>query len=191
MGTTSKLSRRDFLKLTGSTAAGATAVGLAAYGVKTAYAAPQKTPKRGQEFPSVCPYCAVGCGQLAMVSDGNIINIEGNPDSPINQGTLCSKGSASFQLVHNQRRMTKGMYRAPGSDSWQDMSVEEILDLVAKRMIESREKNFVEDLNGTSVNRTESLAWLGSACVDNEECYLISKLGRTIGIVYLEHQARI
>jgi formate dehydrogenase major subunit len=191
MGTATRMSRRNFLKLTGGTAAGATAVGLAAFGVKTAYAAPQKTPKRGQEFPSVCPYCAVGCGQLAMVSDGQIINIEGNPDSPINQGTLCSKGSASYQLVHNERRMTAGMYRAPGSDSWEEMSVEEILDRVAERMIESREMNFVEDLNGTTVNRTESLAWLGSACVDNEECYLISKLGRTLGIVYLEHQARI
>ena len=127
-----------------------------------------------------------------MVSDGQIINIEGNPDSPINQGTLCSKGSASFQLVHNERRMTKGMYRAPGSAEWQEMSVEEILDKVAERMIESREKNFVEtNSDGVTVNRTESLAWLGSACVDNEECYLIAKLARTLGIVYLEHQARI
>ena len=108
------LSRRGFFKLTGTVAAGTAAAELAAFGMpKTAFAAPQKEPKRGQEFPSVCPYCAVGCGQLAMVSDGQIINIEGNPDSPINQGTLCSKGSASFQLVHNERRMTKGMYRAP------------------------------------------------------------------------------
>lgn len=186
-----KMSRRGFLKFTGATTAGATAAGLAAFGVSTAYAAPQKAPKRGQEFPSVCPYCAVGCGQLAMVSDGQIINIEGNPDSPINQGTLCSKGSASFQLVHNERRMTKGMYRAAGSDEWQEMSVDEILDKVAERMVASREKNFVETDNGVTVNRTESLAWLGSACVDNEECYLIAKLARTLGMVYVEHQARI
>lgn len=186
-----KMSRRGFLKFSGAATAGATAAGLAAFGVSTAYAAPQKIPKRGQEFPSVCPYCAVGCGQLAMVSDGQIINIEGNPDSPINQGTLCSKGSASFQLVHNERRMTKGMYRAAGSDQWQDMSVEEILDKVAERMVASREKNFVETDNGVTVNRTESLAWLGSACVDNEECYLIAKLARTLGMVYVEHQARI
>ncbi|MDX1521451.1 MAG: twin-arginine translocation signal domain-containing protein [Anaerolineae bacterium] len=190
----STISRRDFLKISGTTAVGATAAGLVAFGAAPkAYAAsvPQKEPKRGQEFPSVCPYCAVGCGQLAMVSEGQIINIEGNPDSPINQGTLCSKGSASFQLVHNERRMTKGMYRAPGSAEWQEMSVEEILDRVAQRMIESREKNFVETDNGVTVNRTESLAWLGSACVDNEECYLIAKLARTLGIVYLDHQARI
>ena len=191
MQSSTRMSRRSFLKLTGGTAAGATAVGLAAFGVKAALAEPQKIPKRGQEFPSVCPYCAVGCGQLAMVSDGQIINIEGNPDSPINQGTLCSKGSASYQLVHNERRMTKGMYRAPGSDQWQEMSVEDILDRVAERMIESREKNFVETADGVTVNRTESLAWLGSACVDNEECYLIAKLSRALGIVYLEHQARI
>jgi formate dehydrogenase major subunit len=192
MALSTQMSRRSFLKFTGTAAAGATATGLAAFGVAPAYAAvPQKEPKRGQEFPSVCPYCAVGCGQLAMVSDGQIINIEGNPDSPINQGTLCSKGSASFQLVHNERRMTKGMYRAPGSDQWQEMDVEEILDRVAERMIESRETNFVEEVDGTIVNRTESLAWLGSACVDNEECYLITKLARAMGIVYLEHQARI
>ncbi len=194
MALATKMSRRKFLKLSGTTAAGATAAGLAAFGVAPkAYAAiPQKEPKRGQEFPSVCPYCAVGCGQLAMVSDGQIINIEGNPDSPINQGTLCSKGSASFQLVHNERRQTKGMYRAPGSAEWQEMDVEEILDRVAERMVESREKTFVETNNdGVTVNRTESLAWLGSACVDNEECYLIAKLARTLGIVYLEHQARI
>jgi formate dehydrogenase major subunit len=192
MALSTQMSRRSFLKFTGTAAAGATATGLAAFGVAPAYAAvPQKEPKRGQEFPSVCPYCAVGCGQLAMVSDGQIINIECNPDSPINQGTLCSKGSASFQLVHNERRMTKGMYRAPGSDQWQEMDVEEILDRVAERMIESRETNFVEEVDGTIVNRTESLAWLGSACVDNEECYLITKLARAMGIVYLEHQARI
>jgi formate dehydrogenase major subunit len=186
-----KMSRRGFLKLSGATTAGVTAAGLTAFGVSTAHAAPQKAPKRGQEFPSVCPYCAVGCGQLAMVSDGQIINIEGNPDSPINQGTLCSKGSASFQLVHNERRVTKGMYRAPGSDQWQDMDVAEILDRVAERMVASREKNFVETDDGVTVNRTESLAWLGSACVDNEECYLIAKLARALGMVYLEHQARI
>lgn len=193
MAVSTTMSRRSFFKLTGTAAVGTTAAGLAAFGLTPkAYAAtPQKEPKRGQEFPSVCPYCAVGCGQLAMVSDGAIINIEGNPDSPINQGTLCSKGSASFQLVHNERRMTKGMYRAPGSDQWQEMSVEEILDKVAQRMIESREKNFVEQVDGVTVNRTESLAWLGSACVDNEECYLIAKLARAMGIVYLEHQARI
>jgi len=192
MAVSTTLSRRNFLKLSGTAAAGATAATLGAFGVAPAYAAiPQKEPKQGQEFPSVCPYCAVGCGQLAMVSDGQIINIEGNPDSPINQGTLCSKGSASFQLVHNERRMTKGMYRAPGSAEWQEMEVEEILNRVAERMIESREQNFVETDNGVTVNRTESLAWLGSACVDNEECYLIAKLARTLGIVYLEHQARI
>lgn len=192
MALATSISRRKFLKLTGLTTAGVAVAELAAFGVAPkAYAAPQKEPKRGQEFPSVCPYCAVGCGQLAMVSEGRIINIEGNPDSPINQGTLCSKGSASFQLVNNERRVTKGMYRAPGSDHWEEMSVEEILDKVAQRMVESREKNFVETDQGVTVNRTESLGWLGSACVDNEECYLIAKLGRTLGIVYLEHQARI
>ena len=171
------ISRRNFLKLGGGVAAGTVAAELTDFGMPSkAFAAlPQKEPKRGQEFPSVCPYCAVGCGQLAMVSDGQIINIEGNPDSPINQGTLCSKGSASFQLVRNERRMTKGMYRAPGGAEWEEMSVDEILEKVAERIIKSREKTFVEQDDGVTVNRTESLAWLGSACVDNEECYLIAK----------------
>lgn len=187
-----KVSRRNFLKMSGMAGAGAIAADLAVFGVAPARAAtPQRKPKSGQEFPSVCPYCATGCGQLAMVSDGSIINIEGNPDSPINQGTLCSKGAASYQLVNNERRMLKGMYRAPGSAEWQEMGVEEILDKVAQRMIESREKNFIEQDGGITVNRTESLAWLGSACIDNEECYLTSKLARTLGMVYLEHQARI
>lgn len=192
MTLSASMDRRKFLKLVGATTVGVTAAELGALGLAPkAYAAPQRDPKRGQEFPSVCPYCAVGCGQLAMVSDGEIINIEGNPDSPINQGTLCSKGSASFQLVNNERRVTQGLYRAPGSDQWEEKSVEEMLDIVAQRMVESREANFVEAVDGVTVNRTESLAWLGSACVDNEECYLIAKLGRTLGIVYLEHQARI
>jgi formate dehydrogenase major subunit len=186
------MSRRDFLKMTGFGGVGLAMAELTALGVAAARpAGPQRTPKRGQEFPSVCPYCAVGCGQLAMVENGEIINIEGNPDSPINQGTLCSKGSASFQLVNNERRKTTGLYRAPGSSRWEEMDVEEILDRVAARMVESREKNFVETHDGVTVNRSESLAWLGSACVDNEECYLIAKLGRTLGLVYLEHQARI
>ena len=193
MGITRSISRRSFLKATGATAAGSTAATLGAFGMgaKPVFAAAQKAAKKGQEFPSVCPYCAVGCGQLAMVSDGKIINIEGNPDSPINQGTLCSKGSASYQLVNNEKRVTKGMYRAPGSSEWEEKDVTEMLDMVAQRMIESREKTFVETDGGTTVNRTESLAWLGSACVDNEECYLIAKLARTLGMVYVEHQARI
>jgi len=197
MSITRSMDRRSFLKATSATAAGTTAATLGAFGLtsKTAHAAAQRQPKRGQEFPSVCPYCAVGCGQLAMVSEGEIINIEGNPDSPINQGTLCSKGSASFQLVHNERRMTKPMYRAPGAKKWkvmdQEGDLEWMLSEIAKRMIESREKDFEETSGSTTVNRTNSLAWLGSACVDNEECYLIAKLARTLGVVYLEHQARI
>ncbi len=187
-----KVSRRNFLKMSGAAGAGVVAAELAVFGAAPAKAAaPERAPKQGQEFPSVCPYCATGCGQLAMVSDGKIINIEGNPDNPINQGTLCSKGAASYQLVNNQRRMLKGMYRAPGSAEWQEMGVDEILDKVAQRMIESREKDFIAEEDGVTVNRTESLAWLGSACIDNEECYLISKLARTLGLVYLEHQARI
>lgn len=191
---TVRVNRRQFLKISGAATVGTAAADLSAFGLKRALAAPQgpqREPKQGQEVPSVCPYCATGCGQLAMVSNGKIINIEGNPDSPINQGTLCSKGAASFQLVNNERRVLKGLYRAPGSDRWEEKDVEWILDQVAQRTKEAREKRFVETADGVTVNRTESLAWLGSACLDNEECYLFAKLARSLGIVYFEHQARI
>jgi formate dehydrogenase major subunit len=145
---------------------------------------------------SVCPYCAVGCGQLIYAKDNKIIDIEGNPDTPHTLGRLCPKGAATIQLSNNPLRPVKALYRAPGSDKWEEKPLEWMYDQIAKRYYDAREKYFIEreknkDGQEVVVNRLEAIASLGSACIDNEECYLLSKLNRAFGIVYHEHQARV
>src|ERR671926_623433 len=126
---------------------------------------------------SVCPYCAVGCGQLVYTRDGELVDIEGNPRSPINQGTLCPKGSASRQLVQQPGRLTKVRYRRPGGTDWEELELETAMDMIAERLIAARENGW-QDVNedGWSVNRTLGFAHLGGATLDNEENYLIKKL---------------
>lgn len=142
--------------------------------------------------PSVCPYCAVGCGTLVYHRDGKILDIEGNPDSPINGGTLCPKGSAAYQLHVNPNRWTTAKYRAPYAREWTDVPYEWALRTVAERMRASRDASFVEtDDEGRRVNRTTRIASLGGATLDNEENYLIQKLWRMMGGVFVENQARI
>ena len=142
--------------------------------------------------PSVCPYCAVGCGTLVYHRDGKIIDIEGNPDSPINGGTLCPKGAGSFQLHVNDNRWTTCKYRAPYTNEWQDVSYEWMMQRIAERFKESRERTFVTtDEEGRAVNRTMAIASLGGATLDNEENYLITKLFRSLGSPFVENQARI
>jgi formate dehydrogenase major subunit len=189
------LSRRDFLKLGSTTAAG---VAVAGQGIDLApveAAATSLKIKEAKAFHSVCPYCAVGCGQLIYAKDDKIIDIEGDPDTPHTLGRLCPKGAATIQLSNNPLRPTKALYRAPGSDKWEEKPLDWMYDQLAKRYYEARE-NFIEqeqDKDGktVTVNRLEAIASLGSACADNEECYLLSKLNRTFGIVYHEHQARV
>lgn len=190
------LSRRDFLKFSGATAAGvaAGAPGIDLGPVEAA--ATSLKIKEAQAFAGVCPYCAVGCGQLIYVKDGRIIDIEGNPDTPHTLGRLCPKGAATIQLSNNPLRPTKALYRAPGADRWEEKPLDWMYDQIAKRYYETREKYFIEreknkDGREVTVNRLEAIASLGSACIDNEECYLLSKLNRTLGIVYHEHQARV
>lgn len=150
--------------------------------------------KGAQKVHSVCPYCAVGCSQLIYVKDKKIIDIEGNPDSPINRGTLCPKGSATYGLTVNPQRLTKVKYRAPYSDQWEekplDWAMERIAQLVKKTRDETHQ-DYSKQYPGLPVNRTESIAHLGGATLDNEENYLILKLFRALGIVYIENQARI
>ena len=148
---------------------------------------------RGAEkSPSVCPYCAVGCGTSVYHKDGKIIDIEGNPDSPINGGTLCPKGAATFQMHVNPNRWTTAKYRAPFAREWTDVPYDWALRRVAERMKESRDRTFQEfDDQGRRVARTTALASLGGATLDNEENYLIQKLWRMIGGVFVENQARI
>jgi anaerobic selenocysteine-containing dehydrogenase len=190
------LSRRDFLKFSGTTAAGVAA------GTTTIDLAPVEAAatslriKEAKAFAGVCPYCAVGCGQLIYAKDDKIIDIEGNPDTPHTLGRLCPKGAATIQLSNNPLRPTQALYRAPGADKWEEKPIEWMYEQIAKRYHDTREKYFIEkekdkDGNLVTVNRLEAIASLGSACIDNEECYLLSKLNRTLGIVYHEHQARV
>ena len=141
---------------------------------------------------SVCPYCAVGCGQIVYTRDGELVDIEGNPRSPINQGTLCPKGSASRQLIQQPGRLTKVKYRRPGGTDWEELELDQAMDMIAERVIAARENGWEErDNQGWRVDRTLGFAHLGGATLDNEENYLIKKLFTAMGAVQIENQARI
>ncbi len=154
-----------------------------------------KAPRiRGaQVVKSVCPYCAVGCGLNVYVKDGQVLDIEGNPDSPINHGTLCPKGSATFQYTVNASRLTSVLYRAPYSTAWQQVSLDWAMEQIAQRVKQTRDETFVTHLpDGREVNHTLGIASLGGATLDVEENYLIKKLfNGGLGIVSIENQARI
>ena len=141
---------------------------------------------------SVCPYCAVGCGQVVYTRDGELVDIEGNPRSPINQGTLCPKGSASRQLIQQPGRLTKVKYRRPGGTDWEELDLETAMDMIAERIIRAREDHWqTHDERGWKVDRTLGFAHLGGATLDNEENYLIKKLFTAMGAIQIENQARI
>jgi len=141
----------------------------------------------------VCPYCAVGCSQLIYTKRGQIIDIEGNPQSPINEGTLCPKGANTFQLVSNPHRVTRVKYRAPYSAHWEERPLQWAMDRIAHLVKDARDAGFIErDANGLAVNHLKSIAHLGGATLDNEENYLIKKLFcGGLGILSVENQARI
>ncbi len=141
---------------------------------------------------SVCPYCAVGCSQLVYTRGGELVDIEGNPRSPINQGTLCPRGSATRQLVQQPGRLTSVLYRAPRATEWQELELERAMDMIAERVIAARENHWQErDERGWKVDRTLAFAHLGGATLDNEENYLLKKLYTAMGAVQIENQARI
>jgi len=190
------LSRRDFLKFGSATAAGVAVGGRGLDVTPVEAAATTLKIREAKAFHSVCPYCAVGCAQLVYSKDGKIIDIEGDPDSPHSLGRLCPKGAATIQLSNNPLRPTKALYRAPGADRWEEKPLEWMYDEIAKRYHDTREKHFIEREKGrdgreVTVNRLEAIASLGSACIDNEECYLLTKFNRLLGLVYHEHQARV
>lgn len=149
------------------------------------------------ESHSVCPYCAVGCSFIAYTrqqADGSVkvLQIEGDPDSPVNEGRLCPKGATAMQLATSDRRVEQPLYRAPGATQWQKMSWDEMLDKLAHRVKESRDRTFVAtDAKGNVVNRTDGIAFAGGATFSNEEGYLAAKVMRSLGLVYLEQQARV
>jgi formate dehydrogenase major subunit len=141
---------------------------------------------------SICPYCAVGCGQLVYVENDHITDIEGDPDSPISQGCLCPKGAATFQLVTGSQRVRQVLYRKPYGTSWQPIPLEQAMDMVAERVKRTRDAHWQDSSSdGQGLNRTMSIAHLGGATLDNEENYLIKKLFTSLGIVQIENQARV
>ena len=198
-------SRRTFLKGAAGVVSGTVFAELAGLGVDMSALAAKAGDvpiKRGKEVASICPYCAVGCGQIVMVDSatGKILDIQGNPDSPINQGTLCPKGAATYQLVVNPQRWTKVKYRAPGSDRWEDKPLDWAMERIAELVKKTRDDNFNEfqempDTKGGTVRKrvmnTYAIASLGGATMDNEWNYVHQKLMHAVGVVYLENQARI
>jgi len=184
------ISRRDFLKYSGGAAVGGTVVGLAP---GEAEASEREIRTKGaQVTTTICPYCAVGCGMLAYTKEGRVVNIEGDPDHPINRGTLCSKGASLYQIANNPARVTKPRYRAAGASDWQEVEWEWAFDEIAKRIKKTRDETFtVNNSQGQVVNRCDGIAHVGSAALDNEECYILQKWMRSLGLVYIEHQARI
>src|SRR3954465_11055739 len=142
--------------------------------------------------PSVCPYCAVGCGQKVYVKDEQVVQIEGDPDSPISRGRLCPKGSATKSLVTNPLRVKKVRYRRPGGTEWEDLDLETAMDMIADRILETRARTWeATGEDGLPRNRTLGLHWLGGATLDTEENYLIKKAFTAAGAVSIENQARI
>ena len=199
------VSRRDFIKISGST------VLLGSLGINLdparAYAQGLRI-KNAKETKTICPYCAVGCGIIVHTADGKVINTEGDPDHPISEGTLCSKGSSLYQIINNPQRLTKPKYRAAGATEFKEVEWDWALDEIAKRVKDTRDRTFKitskskvkeKAADGTEttvekdfvVNRTDGIAHVGSAALDNEECYLLQKMLRSWGLVYIEHQARI
>ncbi len=189
----SAISRRDFLKIG---AAGAGGVGLSALGFDLAQASQVTQNLRiagSRESHSVCPYCAVGCSLVAYTNDaGQLLQIEGDPDSPVNEGRLCPKGASAMQLAVASNRVESVMYRAPRATEWKTISWDQALDMLAQRVKEARDRTFVTtDPKGNAVNRCEGIAFAGGAAFSSEEGYFATKVMRSLGLVHLEQQARV
>ncbi len=199
------VSRRDFFKISGGSLI-AGAIGLNLDPVK-AYASGLRI-RGAKETRTICPYCAVGCGIIVHSAEGKVINTEGDPDHPINEGALCSKGQSLYQIVNNPLRLTKPRYRAAGATEWKEVEWDWALDEIAKRVKSTRDRSFKltskskvkeKQPDGTEketekefvVNRTDGIAHVGSAALDNEECYMLQKVLRSWGLTAIEHQARI
>ncbi len=199
------VSRREFMKISGGT------VLLGSLGINLdpakAYAQGLRI-KGALETHTICPYCSVGCGINVHTKDGKVVYTEGDADHPINEGTLCSKGASLYEIINNPERLVKPRYRAAGASEWKEVEWDWALDEIAKRVKDTRDRTFKstskskvkeKQADGTElevekdfvVNRTDGIAHVGSAALDNEECYMLQKLVRSWGLVYIEHQARI
>ena len=188
-----ELSRRDFLKASGAAGIG----GVFLFGTLDPTAALAGAPRflplknKIKETTTICCYCAVGCGAIVTTYEDETLKIEGDPDHPINEGSLCSKGLAMSQVHQvdgkpNPLRLTRPLYRAPGGTAWEEMDWDTAIETIAQRVKATRDATFDE-----ANSRTEAVASLGGGELDNEECYLLSKMDRALGMVYLEHCARI
>lgn len=189
------MNRRHFLKLS-ATAAAVTAFG--GLGIQNTAQAMDRAamlkPKWSKQTTTVCCYCAVGCGLIVNTSleNNKAVNIEGDPDHPVNEGALCAKGASIWQLAENDRRPASPLYRAPGSTKFKEVSWEWALEQIAERVKTTRDKSFHQmNPKGQMINRTDAIASLGSAALDNEECWAYQTMLRSLGLVYIEHQARI
>jgi formate dehydrogenase major subunit len=189
MGARSRLRSWPVLRqLTGTDRLGR---GAAVVSAKTAALVP-RTATADRVVQSICPYCAVGCGQRVYVKNERVVQIEGDPDSPISRGRLCPKGSASEQLVNSPGRVTTVRYRRPYATEWEDLPLDRAMDMIAERIMDTRERTWQEsDEDGNPLRRTMGIASLGGATLDNEENYLIKKLFTAAGVVQVENQARI
>jgi formate dehydrogenase major subunit len=190
-----KITRRKFMQISGATAAGLAVSGLGFDLSPVRSHAQMLKTKYAKETTTICPYCAVGCGAIVHTSkkgDGRVINIEGDPDHVINRGTLCSKGAALSGLAENENRLLQPMYRAPYEKEWKPVSWDWALTEIAGRVKQTRDATFAKKNDkGQVVNRTTAIASVGSAALDNEECWIYQALMRALGLVYIEHQARI
>jgi formate dehydrogenase major subunit len=192
MGILDRLGRlRDWPVVKQAARRDATAFGETSYTKRTVQVHP-RTKDADRVVRSICPYCAVGCGQLVYVQDGRISDIEGDPDSPISRGRLCPKGAATFQLVNGGHRQKHVLYRRPHSTAWERIPLERAMEMVADRVKETRDRTWeTRGPKGFDTNRTLGIAHLGGATLDNEENYLLKKLFTGLGIVQIENQARI
>jgi len=214
-----KITRRTFLKASGATAAGTLLIDRMGFDLSAAETyARELRIKEAKETTTICCYCSVGCGILVHTKEGKVISSDGDPDHPISEGSLCAKGGSIYQVANNENRLQKPRYRAPGSAEWKEVEWDWALDQVAHKIKDTRDRTFkltsksiikekkvsdTPDASGRfpeiiteverefSVNRTDGIAHVGSAALDNEECYLIQKLVRSWGLVHVEHQARL
>lgn len=194
-----KVSRRSFLKLTGAAVGSAT---LASFGFSNTTEAAPVPVQYAKEVTTICPYCSVGCGIICYVQNDKVVGAEGDPDHPINEGSLCSKGSSIFNLayvydqqgqaIEHPQRMKKVLYRAPRATEWKEVDWDWALTQVAQRIKQTRDSTFeTVDEHGVTVNRTRAIAHLGSSNCTNEENYLYHKLIRALGIINIDHCARL
>jgi formate dehydrogenase major subunit len=187
------ISRRNFLKIGAAGAAG-TSLSALGFDLAQAYQVKQSLHIAGaRESHSLCPYCAVGCSLVAYTnSSGRLLQIEGDPDSPVNEGRLCPKGATAMQLATSANRVETVMYRAPKASGWKTLNWDQALSMIAQRVKDSRDRTFVTtDANGNTVNRCEGIAFAGGAAFSSEEGYFATKVMRGLGLVYLEQQARV